>query len=62
MSQVYRCQNEGRKLVSAKHRDLHAAAEVYDVLDALPELERRRVIQWVNEKYSSPPLANPKKE
>ena len=40
-----------RKLISVAHRDLHAAATIYDILDALPDNERRRVLQWCNEKY-----------
>ena len=46
------------KLVSVVHRDLHAAAEIYDILDDLPTQERRRVLEWCMAKYNmvAPPL------
>ena len=51
MSQPAETKEPETKRVSTKHRDLLAAAEVYDVLDGLHEKDRQRVIQWVNEKY-----------
>lgn len=41
----------GKKQIRASHRDLIAAAEVYDILDALPLPERNRVLGWINHKY-----------
>ena len=49
------------KLISTAHRDLHAAAAVYDILDDLPEVDRQRVIAWVVEKYPKTALVEPVK-
>ena len=42
------------KLISTAHRDLHAAAAVYDILDDLPAVERYRVLGWLDAKYPRP--------
>jgi hypothetical protein len=51
----------GKKQIAAKHRDLIAAAEVCDVLDALDASTRLRVMRFVLERYPMPGPVEPDK-
>ncbi len=44
----------GKKQIAAKHRDLIAAGDIYDILDELPPAERYRVLGWLASKYQIP--------